>query len=111
MQLGYATRKLERLCTSSKELAKTFGAEVGRAVGVTIFALENFTSLETVPTDRPFRRHLLEGRRKGQWSVAVKNGVCICLAPDHDPVPKRDDGGVDLQSVTRVTVTYVGDYH
>jgi proteic killer suppression protein len=111
LDIDFATTKLEKLCLSSKALAKEFGSVVGKAFENRYTFLEQAPSLADVPTEKPFRRHLLEGDRKGQWSVAVKNGVCICLVPDHDPVPELESGGVDLKKVTKVKIVYVGDYH
>jgi len=109
--IDFSTTKLEKLCLNSKALVKEFGKDVGGAFQIRYAFLEAAPSLADVPTDKPFRRHLLDGDRKGQWSVAVKNGVCICLVPDHDPVPILESGGVDLKNVTRVKIVYVGDYH
>ncbi|MER8748084.1 system killer suppression protein [Mesorhizobium sp. M1050] len=111
MDIEYATTKLEKLCLSSKALVKEFGTVVAGAFQNRHAFLAAAPALADVPTDKPFRRHLLEGDRKGQWSVAVKNGICICLVPDHDPVPEMESGGIDLKKVTKVRIIYVGDYH
>lgn len=111
MDIGFATTRTERLCLSGKALSREFGSVVGEAFQKRYAFLEAAPSLADVPTEPPHRRHLLDGDRKGQWSVAVKNGVCICLVPNHDPAPELESGGVDLKKVTKVTIVYVGDYH
>ena len=36
----------------------------------------------------------------------------IVFVPDHDPLPrKRDDAGIDLSKVTKIKITWIGDYH
>lgn len=111
MEIDFANTKLKKLCLNGRTLETELGAPVAKAFRLRYALLESAPSLHAVPTDPPTRRHLLGGDRKGQWSVTVKDGIRICLVPDHDPVPVLADGGVDLKSVTRVKIVFVGDYH
>jgi proteic killer suppression protein len=55
--------------------------------------------------------HELEGDKKGYFAVSIKDPHRIIFKPDHDPVPKKEDGGIDLKQITRVCVISVMDYH
>ena len=57
------------------------------------------------------RLHALKGDRKGQYAVDVKHPFRLIFEPTHDPIPTKDDGGVDLEKVTRIRVLTVEDYH
>ena len=57
------------------------------------------------------RLHVLKGDRKGQYAVDVKHPFRLIFEPAHDPIPKKDDGGVDLEKITRIRVLEIRDYH
>ena len=38
-------------------------------------------------------------------------GQRLVFRADHDPVPTREDGGIDWNSVTAVQIVEIGDYH
>lgn len=111
MKLAYANTKLRKLATTEKELITTFGVNAARDFMKRIAVLETTPTLSGVPTAPPTKRHLLKGDRKGQWSIAVRDGICICVKPDLDPLPLNDDGSIDLSKVTSVEIVYIGDYH
>ena len=35
----------------------------------------------------------------------------LVFEPDHDPIPRMKDGGIDLQKVTAITILDVTEYH
>ena len=35
----------------------------------------------------------------------------LIFVPNHDPIPLRDDGGIDRDRITAITITEVVDYH
>jgi hypothetical protein len=53
----------------------------------------------------------IKGDRKGQFSVDVRHPFRLIFEPAHDPVPTKDDGGLDPAKVTRIRVLSVEDYH
>jgi proteic killer suppression protein len=111
LELAYADTKLRKLATTEKELIKKFGANVAKDFRKRMAVLEATPTLSGIPTAPPTKRHLLKGNRKGQWSIAVRDGICICVVPDQDPLPLSDDGSVDLAQVTSVEIVYIGNYH
>lgn len=111
MKLAYTNGKLEKLATNAKELTRKFGSVVGRAAMIRMAMLVAAPNLEAIPTTPPASRHKLIGTRKGEWSITIKDGDRICVIPDHDPLPLKQDGDVDLKLVTAVTIVFIGDYH
>jgi len=73
--------------------------------------LEAAESLNDVPTAPPTRRHPLQGNRKGCFAVDLKHPFRIVLKPAQHPIPKRDDGGIDLFAVTAIEIIDIEDYH
>lgn len=73
--------------------------------------LKNATSLSLVPVTPPERRHQLTGNRKGQYAVDLTQSLRLIFEPNHDPVPGREDGGIDLERVTDIRILDVTDYH
>lgn len=55
--------------------------------------------------------HPLTGDRMGQWSVALKYPFVLLFEPANEPLPKLDDGGLDLERITAVRVLGVENYH
>ena len=54
---------------------------------------------------------MLSGDRKGLFAVDLEHPFRLEFKPNHDPVPLKEDGGVDLDEVTAVTIMAVEDYH
>ena len=73
--------------------------------------LKNARTLADVPSTPPERCHPLHGKREGQYAVDLVHPRRLVFKPNHEPVPKMDDGGIDLEKVTSIIVTEVIDYH
>lgn len=73
--------------------------------------LKNAHTLSEVPTTRPERRHQLKGKRNKQYVVDLKHPYRLVFKPNHEPIPLREDGGIDTESVTAITIIDVVDYH
>ena len=59
----------------------------------------------------PERRHQLTGNRRGQYAVDLFGQYRLIFAPDHDPIPLDQDGGIDIDQVTAIVIIDVLDYH
>ena len=35
----------------------------------------------------------------------------MILEPDHDPIPRKDDGGMDCDQITAIKILELTDYH
>ena len=73
--------------------------------------LKNSRSLSQAPTTPLDRRHMLTGDQREQYAVDLVHPHRLVFVPDHDPVPRREDGGIDLDEVRAVTIIEVVDYH
>lgn len=59
----------------------------------------------------PGRCHELTGQRKHQLSVDLDGPYRLIFKPAHDPVPLKEDGGLDWERVTAIILVGVEDTH
>ena len=111
MDISFRTSKLTKTFNSEKALKQEYGERMARAIMIRLAVLRNAQALSRVPTTPPDRCHLLTGRRKGQYAVDLVHPQRLIFEPNHDPVPLRDDGGIDTDEVTAITIIDVVDYH
>ena len=111
MDIAFSTRKLARTFNSGSALAKEYGDRMARTIQIRLAVLRNARTLALVPTSPPDRRHLLTGRRSGQYAVDLVHPFRLVFEPNHDPVPRTEDGGIDTSRVTAITIMEVVDYH
>jgi proteic killer suppression protein len=67
--------------------------------------------LAEVPTEKPTRRHQLKGDLDGSFAVDLAHPFRLIFRPAMNPVPKKEDGGIDLDQVTAIQIDDVTDYH
>ena len=111
LNIAFRTRKLEKAFNTAGALRRTYGAPMARAIETRVAFLEAAGNLSLVPTVPPCRRHQLAGDRDERFAVDLVHPYRLVFEPDHDPVPRKDDGGIDVARVTAIEVTEVIDYH
>lgn len=73
-------------------------------------------SLRAAPTladmdNVPGNCHRLHADRAGQFAIDLRGPYRLIFKPNHDPVPRLDDGGIDKSKVTNISIKEVDDYH
>ena len=63
------------------------------------------------PYNPPERCHELKMNRKGLFSMDLDHPYRLIFEPDHQPVPKLEDGGTDWHAITAITILGVEDTH
>lgn len=71
-------------------------------------AAESLADVSHLP---PPRCHELTGNRSGQFSVDLEHPYRLLFIPADDPVPVRDDGGIDLTRVREIEIVGIEDTH
>ena len=84
---------------------------MGRAIQNRLAVLKSAHYLSLVPTVRPERLHQLTGDRTGQFAVDLVHPRRLVFEPNHDLVPRKEDGGIDRNRVTAIVIIDVVDYH
>jgi len=111
MDISFKNSSLEKTFSEEKRLRKKYGAENTKYIIRRISILRASENLQKVPHTKPTRRHELEGNRKGKFAVDLKHPYRLVFEPNHKPLPKKDDGGLDLGKITAIKILEVEDYH
>lgn len=111
MEIDFKNAKLKKVFNSEATLLKEYGQRRGRLIMRRRAVLEAAPTLAEVPHDSPERCHQLKGSLDEYFAVDL-DGLCrLVFLPNHDPVPRKDDKGIDLSKITRIMIMDVGDYH
>lgn len=111
MDIAFRTRKIEKTFNSAGALRKAHGARMAKAIMLRLAVLKNARNLGLLPTTPPERRHQLRADRDEQFAVDLVHPYRLVFEPNHDPLPRKDDGGIDTDQVTAITIVDVIDYH
>lgn len=71
-------------------------------------AVATLVDLHLVPGARC---HALTGNLKGKFAVDLVYPDRLFFSPNHNPLPLKADGGLDLVKITAVMIEGIGDYH
>jgi plasmid maintenance system killer protein len=111
MEVSFATRKMQKACSSDKAMRRRWGAALAQRLQQRLAELAAAGSLADLSRLPPARCHELTGDRAGQLSVDLTHPYRLLFAPDNDPIPRKDDGGLDWTKVTKVVVLEICDTH
>lgn len=111
MDIAYNSKKMGKIFNSERTLIREYGPERARKIRMRQDFLRAAANLSQVPVSPPTRRHELKGDRKGQFAVDLTGNYRLVFEPNHDSVPRKEDGGFDLEGITAITIISVEDYH
>jgi len=114
MDISFKNKKLEKTFNEGTQLVKTHGTLRAKKIRIRMQELRAAESLMDFwpPKSPPGRCHeLTEGKRSGQLSVDLDHPYRLIFIPDHDPVPTREDGGLDWSQVTAIKILGIEDTH
>jgi proteic killer suppression protein len=110
LEISYRNKKLEKQLTDPKEMVKSFG-QLARKVNQRLKDLGDADDLSIMRSIPAARCHELVGDRKGELAVDVSSNYRLIFEPVHDPIPKKDDGGLNWEEVTKIQINEIEDYH
>jgi len=111
VEITFRTQKFQKEFSSERRLRKRYGDRMALTIMARIGFLKNASTLSRVPTTRPERRHQLKGDRNEMFAIDLVHPFRLVFEPNHDPLPRRKDGGIDLEQVTAIKILEVVDYH
>jgi plasmid maintenance system killer protein len=91
-------------------MAKSFG-QLARKVSQRLKDLTDADNLAMMRTLPATRCHELAGDRKGELAVDVSSNFRMIFEPLHNPIPKKTDGGLNWEAVTKIQINEIEDYH
>ncbi len=111
MNIRFSNRKLERSVESFAAIKKNYGTRA-RQVYQRLDDLKMVTSLVRMYEIPAAHFHELSADRPGEFAVSISRNHRIIFRPDHDPVPRKEDGGIELNMVDSIVILAIGeDYH
>ena len=108
MDLLYKSPDLGRACTVHRESVRTWGerrAAVVRRRIVQMIAADNLAVLATLPP-----LDILIGEQPDEFLIDALAPYRLVFAPWHDPIPRRMDGGLDLEQVTILRILGIKEH-
>lgn len=111
MLIGYASRKLQKICTSEKAAKKALSQDSAARVSRRLEDLSAFNNLAEIPFRAPpLDFHPLSEDRAGEFAIKIHSLDRICFRSVGD-FTSDDAGNIDLSTVTEIEIVFVGNYH
>ncbi|MBK8701330.1 MAG: killer suppression protein HigA [Saprospiraceae bacterium] len=111
MKLEYKNRKLGKSVTTLTAIQAHYGTRA-KLVNQRKNELEAAPTLETLKNIPAANCHELKGKLKGKLAVDISGNHRIIFEPNHDPIPTKENGGLDWKQVTDILILSIGeDYH
>jgi plasmid maintenance system killer protein len=110
MEITFKSKKLEKQLTDPKELTKAFG-QLARKVTQRLkdlTAADNLSIMRSIPAAKC---HELTGNRKDELAIDVSGNYRMIFVPNHNPIPRKEDGGLCWEEVTKIQINEIQDYH
>ncbi|OGW55328.1 MAG: killer suppression protein [Nitrospirae bacterium RBG_13_43_8] len=111
MVILFKTAKLETECNNENLLVKRFGALRAKLLKRRLNELQAANTLAVLRSLPQARCHELKGSKKGQISADLDHPYRLIFEPADNPIPKKPDGGLDWNKVTKVRIIGVEDTH
>jgi plasmid maintenance system killer protein len=111
MKVFFRSNKLQKTCNTEKAMLVQMGEKRTRKLKQRLMELQAADNLQQIPKVPPPRCHELSGDRKGQLSVDLDHPYRLIFIPADDPVPTKNDGGLDWTRVTAVEILEIADTH
>jgi len=99
-----------KACTREKEGIRRWGRDHYRQLQRRLTSLVAAETLEEM-SGVPGNCHQLRADRAEEFAVSLLGAYRLVFEVDHDPIPRRADGGIDRTRVTKICITEVVDYH
>lgn len=112
MDIDFKSKKMMKIFNLEERLRKEYGPEQARLIQRRMWVLRAAQTLLDVPADKPERRHQLKGDKKNQFAVDLKQPSRLIFEPNHNPIPRIEDGSLDLGAITAIRILEIEeDYH
>ena len=107
--MEYESAEFKALLHNERALKKAYSPAVIKKLRIRLTSIREASSLEELHR-LPGRTHPLGGDRKGRFAMDLSGSLRLEFRPT-PPVPHKPDGGIDVTSVTRVTIIEISDHY
>jgi plasmid maintenance system killer protein len=110
MEINFANEKLGQDINDAKRLLTRYGQQRAKILRRRLDDLRAAATLDIMRT-LPGRCHELSGDRKNQLSLDLDGPYRLIFCPNHMPMPRKPDGGLDWCEVKQITILEITDTH
>jgi plasmid maintenance system killer protein len=110
VEVSFASRKLQKVCESEKELRRAYGTDAAKKVMSRLSDLRAATTLEDM-RNLPGRCHELAGDRAGQLAIELAGGRRLVIQPANGWPSGKAGGAHVWGEIDAVQVLEIVDYH
>jgi len=111
MEISFINKKLAKLLNQQKETLRTYGPDNGGRILRRLQQLADAANLAELAKLPQTRVHELKANRDEQISLDVKHPYRLLMRPNHNDTPRKPDGGLDWELITKVIITEVTNTH
>jgi len=111
VRITFATRKLQKLCTSIKVIKGELDKARMRKLQQRLMEIKAVDSLADLYKIKTLHCHQLIRDFKGAFAINLDESVRIVFIIADDPVPKLPDGSIDRENAKEIEIIGIGDYH
>ena len=108
MKITFLNNEIESLCANEGLAKKKYGTVVAKKLAQRLVELFAAECVSELIAGHP---HPLIDNRAGQFSMRLDGAYRLIFASTNQPPPTSPDGGIDWNSVTKITILSVEDYH
>ncbi len=113
MEIIFSSAKLKKQFNEGRVMVKGHGPRRAKLLQIIMESLRAAPNLGVLapPYSPPHRCHELTGNLKGVLSVDLDHPYRLLFCPKNDPVPMREEGGLNWSHVTYIEIKGVEDTH
>ncbi len=113
MEITFSSTKLKKQLNEGKVMIKVHGPKRAKVLQIVLTSLRAAPNLGffAPPYSPPHRCHELSMNLKGVLSVDLDHPYRLLFCPKNDPLPMREEGGLDWGRVTIIEIKGVEDTH
>ena len=108
MDVTFASKEPEKLCNRSNYAIRKLGDIAARKLQSRLADIAAAHDVTELIAGSP---HPLKGDREGDFSLRLHGALRLVFRPEHNPIPRLEDRGIDWQNVTAVLIVEIGNYH
>ncbi|MCK4537035.1 MAG: type II toxin-antitoxin system RelE/ParE family toxin [Desulfuromonadales bacterium] len=110
MDVLFVTDKLTKELNTQKLLFRRHGDQRTKIIGRRLQALRAANTLEDL-RNMPGRLHELTGDRAETFALDLDQPYRLIFETANNPIPRKEDGGLEWRSITAVRILEVENYH
>lgn len=113
MEITFSSAKLKKQLNEGKAMVKVHGPRRAQKLRIVLASLRAAQNLGIFapPYSPPNRCHELTGNLKGVLSIDLDHPYRLLFCPKNDPLPMREEGGLDWNRVTIIEIKGVENTH